>query len=498
MIKKNIYTWHRTIGIITIIPVIFWTCSGIMHPFMAHWFKPVIAHETVEQKPLQKDSIRLSLEDIGHQNKIKAIRSFRIVTFNDKTFYQIKNEVGSLDYYSATNGKILTNGDEQYATFLARYFLNDQSSKISSIEKITEFTSQYRSVNRLLPVWKITFGRDDAMDVYVETELTRLGTFNNNQRKSFLWIFNNFHTWDWLDAITNNALRLTVMILFLATIILSAISGIVIYGFMWKRFKKPSTTDKTGMLRKNHRSIGIAVAFVTLTFACSGTFHAIMKFTPDDRMDYVYQPVISVNQITSSLHSLPVDWERVSNIGVVQYGKHTFYQVVYLRTEDEPLDILYLNTKTNEELKDGNNVFSAKLARKFYIASHTENPALCCELMESQQEASAGEIPELIKASLVTSFTREYGFVNKRLPVVKLAYDTPENLTYYIEPTTGRLAAKITDADRTEGYSFAIFHKFLFMDWAGKNIRDGIMTLSALGVLIVAVLGLLLFIRIKK
>jgi len=288
------------------------------------------------------------------------------------------------------------------------------------------------------------------------------------------------------------------MIVFLVTIILSALSGVVIYGFMWKRFKKPAAADKVSLLRKNHRTIGIAVAFVTLTFACSGTFHAFMKYVPDDRMKYSYQPVIPVNQITSSLQKLPVDWERVSNISIVQFGKQVLYQILYLKTEDNPASILYLNANTNEELKDGNNLYAAKLARKFYIASHTDNPALCCELMESQQEASAGEIPELIKASLVTSFTREYGFVNKRLPVVKLAYDTPENLTYYIEPASGRLAAKITDADRTEGYSFAIFHKFLFMDWAGKNIRDGLMTLSALGVLTVSILGLLLFIRIRK
>jgi uncharacterized membrane protein YukC len=39
-IKQNMYKWHRTLGIITLIPVIFWTLSGIMHPFMAHFFKP--------------------------------------------------------------------------------------------------------------------------------------------------------------------------------------------------------------------------------------------------------------------------------------------------------------------------------------------------------------------------------------------------------------------------------------------------------------------------
>jgi len=48
-----------------------------------------------------------------------------------------------------------------------------------------------------------------------------------------------------------------------------------------------------------------------------------------------------------------------------------------------------------------------------------------------------------------------------------------------------------------EGYSFAILHKFLFMDWAGKNIRDLTMVLAALAILIVSVLGLILFIKKK-
>ena len=91
--------------------------------------------------------------------------------------------------------------------------------------------------------------------------------------------------------------------------------------------------------------------------------------------------------------------------------------------------------------------------------------------------------------------SREYGFVNKRLPVIKLAYDTPEKTTYFIETSTSRLAAVIENSDKIEGYSFAIFHKFLFMDWAGKNVRDLTMVLAALVVLIVSVLGLILFIK---
>nr|GFC18571.1 hypothetical protein [Tanacetum cinerariifolium] len=52
---------------------------------------------------------------------------------------------------------------------------------------------------------------------------------------------------------------------------------------------------------------------------------------------------------------------------------------------------------------------------------------------------------------LVTKFAGEYGFVNKRLPVVKLAFDGPGHPALYVEPASGKLAALVTDSDRREG-----------------------------------------------
>lgn len=69
--------------------------------------------------------------------------------------------------------------------------------------------------------------------------------------------------------------------------------------------------------------------------------------------------------------------------------------------------------------------------------------------------------------------------------------------TYFIETATSRLAALVETSDKIEGYSFAIFHKFLFMDWAGKSIRDLSTVLAALLILVVSILGLVLFLKKK-
>ena len=119
----------------------------------------------------------------------------------------------------------------------------------------------------------------------------------------------------------------------------------------------------------------------------------------------------------------------------------------------------------------------------------------CCE-MDGTESYNPNFV--LKSSSILTDFDkREYGFVNKRLPVVKLEYNTPDNTTYYIETSTSSLASVVNRSTRLEGYSFAIFHKFLLMEWAGKNIRDLITVISALGILIVSVLGLILFFKRK-
>jgi hypothetical protein len=66
---------------------------------------------------------------------------------------------------------------------------------------------------------------------------------------------------------------------------------------------------------------------------------------------------------------------------------------------------------------------------------------------------------------------------------------------YYVETSTGKCAAYITDKDLFEGYSFALLHKHHFMDWAGKSARD-ISTMIAAGLQVIMVMvGLFLFYR---
>jgi hypothetical protein len=511
-IKQHMYKWHRVIGLITIVPVIFWTLSGLMHPFMAHFFKPEIAHDKLEQQIIDKSQLKLSIQEVLKQNYVNDFKNFRIVQFNNTTYYQVKMIPGNLLYFDASNAKKLENGDQKYAEWLSRYFLDDQKSAVKKSEIVTEFTSQYKYVNRYLPVYKFTFDRPDTMEVYVETSSGKLATFNPASRQWFIWFFDVFHNWSFIDAISNNSIRIITMIFLLSIIGFSALSGILIYGLLWKQFKKTDSLEPKKGLRKYHRQIGIWVSLFTLTFAFSGGYHATTKWTPYTLSQMVYEPTFSTKEIQIANNNLNLDWDRFQNIGIITLNYTVYYRCQLVQKQkyktsksdsnskwnkktNKKSETLYINSSTNQITPNIDLQYAEYLA--YYFTGGAPQEA-CCEMIESSDHEPQPDLEnvKLLESKVITDFeSREYGFVNKRLPVIKLAYDTPEKTTYFIETSTSRLAAVINNSDRVEGYSFAILHKFLFMDWAGKNIRDLTMVLAALTILIVSVLGFILFLK---
>lgn len=508
--KQRIYKWHRTLAYITLIPVLLWCLSGIMHPFMAHFFKPEIKNEFITPKTVDFKQVKFSLQQILAKEHIQEFKNFRYVEMKNQWFYQIKKTDNTLSYFNVATGAELQNGDVVYANYLARFFLDDQKSKISKTAYLTQFDSQYKYVNRYLPVYKVYFDRTDAMQVYVETASSKLATFNPRSRQAFIWFFDTFHNWSFLDAITSNEVRIVLMIFLLGTIILSAFSGIVIYGFFWKVFKKVKATPEN-KTRLQHRKLGLWFSVLSIGFAFSGALHLTKKWSPKPIQDMVYQPVLEANKLKLPSNTIAVDLTKFQNASLIQF-KDTIYYRCELKADPKPenetdaknnkwkkksapiADVLYVNAYTNVEAKDLDVKYAEFIAG--YFDGNGVGGASCCEGEMQTENSCRIAKAKLKETALLTEFeSREYGFVNKRLPVVKLAYDTPENTTYFIETATSRVASVIGKSDRLEGYSFAIFHKFLWMDWAGKPVRDLVMTLSAVALFLTALFGLKLLLK---
>ncbi|RZA04157.1 MAG: PepSY domain-containing protein [Sphingobacteriaceae bacterium] len=472
MNKRNFYKWHRVLGLIALIPVIFWTISGVSHPFMSNWFRPSIAKESFDL-PLQSSvKTTLSIQQILDQNKITELRNFSLVKFDKGTYYQVLSKDSTWYYYSATDGYPLPDGDKLYAAYLARYFTQDSTSTLNSVIPQTQFDSQYQPVNRLLPVWKVSFNRADSMDIYVETAQSRMGTFNNNTRKNLLWVFEQFHTWNFLKAIGGETFRSVVLLTLTCIMFFTLISGLVVYGLYWKSFKtvqqkrKKKGANDDRFIHRYHRQIGLIVSAVMLMFVISGTFHLFIGLYNGESVKQPYEQVIKREQLVLSNLQLPIADSLIKRVALANFNGKTYYQVT-----NNIKRILYVDAANGQELPNGDEQFAAYLSNYYTGRNNT---------------------PDSI--SRIGQFTNDYGFINKRLPVQKLSY---QDADVYIETTSAKLATKVSSLDRAEGLSFIFLHKFFWMTWAGKDIRDIVSMLFAGGILIVALLGFIAFLKNK-
>ena len=496
-VKQISYKYHKYLAFFTILPVIFWSLSGITHPMMSHFFKPEITKEYLENQKIDTSKINFTVKEVLTKNNINSIKNFRIVSFKNQQYYQVKSNKNEFLYFNTSNGNLLQNGDNLYAEWLSRYFLNDSISKVSNQIILTEFDNQYKYINRYLPVHKISFNRTDAMEIYVETSSSKLATFNPKSRQVFIWFFDTFHNFSFIEKISNEYIRILLVGISLFIILCSAISGLIIYGLFWKQFKKVNTTTRELKTRKNHRKLGLLFSFFTLAFVISGLFHILKKWEPNTISSLVYEPIFTTQDIEFDIKRLPLNWNEDINFSLVDFKDKTHLRSITKTFDKEKksdskdqkskpkinYEVSYYDLKHFTKNKDLDLKYAQYLVEKLNDKHKFLNKSL---VLENNQK----------EVSVLNDFDKkEYGFVNKRLPVVKIAYNTPENNTFFIETNTSRIAAKVNNYDRAEGYTFAVLHKFLYLEWAGKPIRDFVTVVTALSILVISILGLLILKR---
>lgn len=536
MLRKNIYKWHRKISLIVALPVVLWALSGFMHPIMTT-IRPGVATQFLQTSVIDSTRIKTSLQEALMKNHLSQFHNFRFVHIDTNWFYQVQLAAGDIPVYlSAQTGNQLRNGDKLYAQYIAKQFLegqrkpepekkllaslvterqlasavgsdpvpvetvsshdccdaattcvlgNEEGSQVDSVELIHSFNAEYKFVNRLLPVYKVSFDRPDGIRIYVETTSDRFAYAVDNNRATFDRIFSLFHNWSWLDAIGKG--KYIIMALLLAGAFLSTLMGI--YIFIITTTKKANGNDVL-KARRNHRWTSILVSLFTLMFSFSGAFHALEKLQTDNRYEFYTKQQVSSKAVALDLPELQkVVQKPVANISLVSMNNEMYWQVVtksegknteragpqgkdMMKDKKMPRpNAVYVNVNSNSPLNDGEKKYAHYLAGLFSG--------------NSEQDIQTTEV--------ITKFEGEYGFVNKRLPVWKIGYASDNNERYYVETSTGKLAVRVDDNDLYEGYSFALLHKHHFMDFSGKTGRDISTMFWALAQVAMVAVGLILW-----
>jgi hypothetical protein len=357
---------------------------------------------------------------------------------------------------------------------------------VANVSVIDAFTEEYKSINRILPVYQVAFDRADGVRLYVETAQSRFALAVDNRRAAFTTFFSLVHTWGWLSFLGKG--RLVVEILLLVLAFATTLMGLYIFFNTKSKKIKGNAVVKS---RRNHRFTAVVASLFTLMFTFSGAWHAFSKFKGESTDTLVIQHGIPATAIRFNFRELQaVAKKRISNIGLMQMNGQAYWQLYTLTTgkrRNEPKDLMksmgaaaqpvvYVNMGNNTVLENGEEVYARSLGAQF--SGYTNK--------------------DLTGATLVTKFTDEYNFTDKRLPVWKLTYAGAHPERFYVETTTGALAKRIADKDLYEGTSFALLHKHHFMDFGGKVWRDASTMFWAAMQVLMVVLGLILYFRWRK
>lgn len=511
--RKKMYKWHRVLSLIIALPVSLWAISGFMHPVMTN-IRPAIATQFLAAPGIDTAQLNISLKKCLQQHHIDSFSNMHIVQMGGQQFYQVALDDEHLDirYFSTRDGKLLKGGDQLYARFLAKTFLegntgkdeagqhiftasmampvhdccmmatmnvmNNHGAKITGVEQITHFDDEYKYINRLLPAYKVSFDRSDSIRIYVETFSGRFGYAVDNKRSAFDTFFGICHTWQWMDALGDT--KYYFMIALTSAAFLTTVLGLYIFfTTKTKRSEKPVMK-----VRRSHRYTSLVASLFTLMFTFSGGFHALEKVLPQEKLPAYVPSKFSGEDAAidfAGIDSL-AGGRKMQKISLCRMDGKTYWQVYpeanlskaegrtdLMKSMSAPQqDVLYISSGDCRVLHEGDRQYAAWLASGF------------------SRQAPSGIVP-------VTTFTDEYGFVNKRLPVWKVSYAANDNERYYIETSTGVLSTRVRDKDLAEGYSFAFLHKHHFMDWAGKTVRDISTMFGAAMQVAMVCIGLLLY-----
>lgn len=265
--------------------------------------------------------------------------------------------------------------------------------------------------------------------------------------------------------------------------------------------------------RRYHRYTAIVAALFTLMWSFSGGYHALTKLTAET------EPVRQA--INFSAADAGFDYARLraaagrqmANISLVKINDQLYWRTLlfteHASTHKDLMKdgkatlppVLYIHAGDYSVMPEGDQRYAVSLAAQFrgqaFSGAQLSGQAVSGAQFRGRGEGTDLAMSAALSVSPVTVFDDEYNFTDKRLPVWRVSYPGAGHPRYYVETSSGQLAAFVNDAVWREGYSFSVFHKHHFMDWGGKTVRDGSTMFWAAIQVLMAIIGLTLYVRYR-
>ncbi len=483
-LKLSSLAWHKKLGWIGGTALLLFTFSAFMHPLMV-WTSPQPASFYPPQMTLEASALPDIAQLLDMQN-IRAAKLVKMLPSNNKTMLQITQEHDAARLYidSITGELQNTDYDEKHAVWLARYYTGLQDTPVTQVEFITEFSEDYPWVNRLLPVYKVHFATDDNLHAYIYTETNALGALSNDWKELLQGIFQTLHTFSWLDGL--EIPRIALMLILLISVLVMAATGTA----MIFTFKRRAMKDGK---RRWHRRIAYVIWIPIFALAISGTIHLLYYSVNNASGGIKLADAMPLDKLSETRTNWQQRYENVplNSVSLVMHDNQFYYRLGiaagkhgqevsrHQRFDGTAIETsaLYIHADTGEESALNDAAFALQLADNL-----------------TGKDAAQFSVPEI-----VTSFSPDYDFRNKRLPVWKLTSVDDARKRIFIDPASQILVEQVSASAYIEGRSFSWLHKWnMLTPVFGRIGRDVFVMIILVISFTSAALGMVMLWRVTK
>ncbi len=224
-------------------------------------------------------------------------------------------------------------------------------------------------------------------------------------------------------------------------------------------------------VRRFHRTIGVMVALSVLLSTVSGVLHVVMTWTqapppaarPSGRLDPAFVRTSLAEAVAAADGGTGLEAASLRSI-----GGEPWWQLGFAGAERAS----YVNARTGVADPAADERYAAEIASAFL-----------------------GGVPVRHTARL-TAFDSEYIAIFRILPVLPFDADDGKGTRVYVSTQTGSVTRHTNDWMQLEANVFSNLHKLAFIP--NKILRDSVLATMTSGILVVAGLGLGLWLRTRR
>jgi len=469
MHTAKLLKWHKTLLWVGGITILLFALSGITHPIIT-WTGPQAVTARPPALDLTTQQLNQALTAL-QQQAIPASALIKIVPFQQDAVIQITADAATpRTYLSLASTPAPT--DQDMALWLAAHYSGLAATASTDVNFQTHFDDAYPAVNRLLPVWQITY--DNGLSLYVHTETLALAGITNPYKTRLQGFFRQAHSWQWLDGLP--WLKAIVMTILLGSALLLVLSG------AWLLLRLPYQARRRG-LRRWHYALSWLVVLPLTLYLLTGIYHFAYKYAKPDTLGLSLQTATPLPD-SWQIPELTTERAKLYNSATLVQGAQGWY---WRLSEFNPAQQADRQSRFAGQASELQARFIPLTADAPALDDHSFALILAERFLGLP--ASAFNNPQLI-----SRFGPDYDFRNKRLPVWQLDYASGR---VFIDTQTGQLIEQQHSSSKWERYSFSFIHKWgILQPLLGRDGRDQVVVGFMVLVLLLAVLGFAM--RLKR